>query len=193
MSFGFERGPLDMDSAIMDAYRKNVIMFAAAGNGGGNSDPPYPGRLTHVIAIHAADDLGNKAPFTANLQRRADNFSFPGTNVESSWPIHLNLGNKTRKSGTSCATPIAAALAANILEITGLQFHRSLLAGTSPENDEPYWRKLKSSGGMRVAFDLMSSDRDQYQYTTPWTFFPPGHRRIETAMETLIELLIKKL
>ena len=45
-----------------------------------------------------------------------DNFSVSGDAVRSTWPAHLKQGTNQRKSETSIATPIAAGIAALVLE-----------------------------------------------------------------------------
>ncbi|KUJ09274.1 uncharacterized protein LY89DRAFT_676086 [Mollisia scopiformis] len=157
MSFGFENDIDIIESAVDHANTKNTIILAAAGNRGGLSHPAWPARSKKAIGIHASDGFGNKGPFTANPTDGSANFSLPGVDVLSFWPKHLGPDIRVRRSGTSCATAIAAGLAGAVLDLVGLHLSRK----ESIEHEfETRWPKLQSSDGMRVAFRLMAGGRD---------------------------------
>ena len=185
MSFGFQEKVDGIKSAISYAYDKNVIMLAAASNDGGNSGIAWPARLHEVICVNATDGKGNKASFNPDIDPHADNFSILGTNVESCWPSHLKEGVQVRKSGTSCSTPIAAGIAALLLEITGFYLSRQKDVTTK---DESHWQNLRSVAGMRLAFREMSEKRDGYNYIRPWRFLG-GHEghTLDIAMGLLLQ------
>ncbi|KAF4633529.1 hypothetical protein G7Y89_g4593 [Cudoniella acicularis] len=182
ISIGFENDVDEIESAIIHASTKNTIILAAAGNEGANSRPAWPARSSNVMAIHASDGFGNKGLFTANIIPTSDNFTFPGTDVLSFWPKNLGKGVLLRQSGTSCSTPIAAGLAAVVLEIAGLYLARK--KDVAPEM-ERYWRKLRSLDGVRVAFRKMAVQRDgysNYSNVQPSLYFGSRGYDIETAM-----------
>jgi subtilisin family serine protease len=192
MSFGFQRRVIEIRSAISYAYKEGVIMLAAASNGGGNSGIAWPAQLSEVICIHASDSKGNKANFTPDISLHADNFSVPGTYVRSCWPSHLNQGIHVLKSGTSCSTPIAAGIAALLLEIAGFYLSRQKDIAAEDELD---WQSLRSVAGMRLAFRKMSRKRDKYDYIAPWRFLGDiwyeGHK-LDIAMGILLQELRTK-
>ena len=77
-----------------------------------------------------------------------DNFSVSGDAVRSTWPAHLKQGTNQRKSETSIATPIAAGIAALVLEF----------ATQKPQNinsREILWRYE----GVRAIFAKMAPSR----------------------------------
>jgi hypothetical protein len=189
MSFGFKVSVSEIRSAILYASSRDVIMFAAASNEGGNLGISWPARLPEVIYIHATDGKGNKGPFTPDTLSNADNFSLLGVNVESCWPSHLKQGPTRRKSGTSCSTAIAAGIAVLILEISGL--HIAGQSEITPE-DLAHWQKLRSAGGMRKAFQQMCRDRDGYNYIRPSRLFRLGEKP-EVAMWLSLRELVTNL
>lgn len=138
-------------------------MFAAASNNGPH-DPWYPiafpARLDgHVFCINAADANGSRTPTNPPVQYSADNFSILGEGVEWIWPVGCE--NTQRKSGTSVATPIAAGIAAMIL-----QFARENMPGD-------LWR-LKNFYGMRLVLREMVQEVDGYRLIVPWKLLDLG-------------------
>jgi subtilisin family serine protease len=90
----------------MEASRKGVWVFAAAGNDGSNR-VGYPAnyRIPGLFSVSAIDERGQLARFSnyGKVEMAA-----PGVNTLSTMP-----GNKYgRMSGTSMATPIAAGVGA---------------------------------------------------------------------------------
>jgi len=124
MSFGLDIRDTEIDAAIHAAVNANISIFAAAANDGGNKPRAYPSSRKHgVMCIHASDGLGNDGGISPTPLSKGDNFSTLGIGISSKWkgePVHI--------SGTSFATPIAAALAANALEFArhkcGLNEHQ---------------------------------------------------------------------
>ncbi|RFU35462.1 hypothetical protein B7463_g889, partial [Scytalidium lignicola] len=134
MSFGFPTCSIDgyseLESALKNAYANDVLLFAAASNNGGQLGRAYPAREPTVICVHSTDANGNRSSFSPTAAGGDINLATVGEAVESAWPVHLcdndDAANMTmnpnptlsyvrRKSGTSYATPIAAAIAAFLL------------------------------------------------------------------------------
>lgn len=113
MSLGLESSirDIEMDAAIHAAVSLNISIFAAASNSGGNKPRAYPSIRRGVICIHASDGVGNDGLISPTPLKKRDNFSTLGICIPSKWQ-----GVETHISGTSFATPIAAALIANVLE-----------------------------------------------------------------------------
>jgi hypothetical protein len=155
MSFGIESDyrNVDIDKAISNAFRRNTTMFAAAANNGGNKSRAYPAnRRNGVICIHASDGRGNDGGISPSPEKKKDNFSTLGVSIQSKWK-----GRKILKSGTSFATPIAVALAADVLEFAR---YKCLLS-------EYEQQCLYSFDGVCEILRLMSTPRQGYDYITP--------------------------
>jgi subtilisin family serine protease len=98
--------------AIKEAVGKNKLIFAAASNTGQYGSRAWPATATGVFAIHATNDHGTvDTDLNPQPSEILDNFATFGCNVVSFWD-----GQYRSISGTSFATPIAAAIAANIVE-----------------------------------------------------------------------------
>jgi hypothetical protein len=167
MSFGFTTCDIDgyneLEGAIRDAYSKDILLFAAASNSGANLDRAYPARDQNVICIHSTDANGNRSKFSPNAIADDTNLATIGEAVESAWPVHL-CDKKTNptfvkyKSGTSYATPIAAGIAAFLLQYAKLHLRQDQL------------HKLKRQSRMKAVLRKVaqksqeSKRRDDYHY-----------------------------
>ncbi|GAM36684.1 hypothetical protein TCE0_018f05966 [Talaromyces pinophilus] len=156
---------LDQDHEGIDAILDRVlnlngrqgcrrrIIFAAASNRGSNRMRAYPARKRGVICIHASEGDGDTGSFNPDPEQESDNFSTLGIDIMS-----LHRGKPIYISGTSYATPIAAGIAANML-----QFAKQNL-----EMQEEDKSLLYSYFGMRQVFKNISYPRGKYDYICPW-------------------------
>lgn len=126
MSLGSSGKDSLIASAVDYAYGKNVLVVAAAGNSGPNSNTiGYPGALVNAVAVAALENVQSNGtyrvadfssrgnPATAGdyiIQERDVEVSAPGAAIESTW---IN-GRYNTISGTSMATPHISGLAAKI-------------------------------------------------------------------------------
>lgn len=103
MSLGIKHkgGGLPHEEVIRYALQKGVTVVAASGNDG-MPDKYYPGALPGVIAVGAADDQGQVAPFSTYGGHVS--VIAPGMNIYSSF---LN-GKYAVSSGTSQAAPFVS-------------------------------------------------------------------------------------
>jgi hypothetical protein len=134
---------------------KRKLIFAAASNGGGNGTRAYPARNDGVFAIHATKGLGERSRLSPpRLKGSAfDNFATLGEAIDSRWK-----DSDITISGTSFATPVAAAIAANVLEFS----RRALIAN----DDHPEF--FDSYQGMGTLFRCLKDKVDGYDYLKPW-------------------------
>ncbi|KEZ43238.1 hypothetical protein SAPIO_CDS4927 [Scedosporium apiospermum] len=164
MSFGFEDDSGwddDMDEAIKHSFTAGRIAFAAASNYGGNSCRTYPAKAGTVFCIHASDGHGNPSGLDPTPIRGDYNFSTLGVAV----PCGHTGDREIFKTGTSYATPVAAGLAANIIDLA------DWLAAAG-ELTSAQKKKLRSYEGMRNIFKLMAPSRRQdYDYVAPWNLW----------------------
>jgi hypothetical protein len=182
MSFGFGTTHPEIQKAIQTAASpsdNNMLMFAAASNRGHAYEPTFPAREHCVMCIYAADGNGNKSEINAQTRSRETRFSTVGIAVLSAWPEQpANLNVITaRKSGTSFATPIAAGIAACILEFAIQQ---------NMARDK--YEQLKTIRVMNNVFKLMTTESDGLDFIYPWELF---HRPFKN--ETIIDLIEREI
>jgi thermitase len=111
------RASRTLETAVNNAWKKGVVLVAAAGNTG-NQTMMYPGAYPNVIAVGATDNKDVKASFST--YGPWVDVAAPGVNVYSTFPNHdFVLATQYNRSlgydmgsGTSMATPIVAATAA---------------------------------------------------------------------------------
>lgn len=107
-----------LQTAVNNAWSRNVVLVAAAGNGG-NQTMMYPAAYPNVIAVGATDNKDSKASFSTYGASWVD-VAAPGVSVYSTFPNHkFVIGRQNGRSlgydiesGTSMAAPIVAAVAA---------------------------------------------------------------------------------
>ena len=160
MSFGFPYLQLDIQKALDDAISKKVLLFAAAANDGANEHIAYPANQPSVFAIFSTDGFGNPSDF--NPVFRDDGFSFAtlGENVLSN---HLNNTKKTL-SGTSIATPIAAATAALVLEFV----RQKPLNGQSSVVRAELLETVRLTAMQKILMGMSKDMHHGYRYLKPW-------------------------
>ncbi|KAJ3549806.1 hypothetical protein NM208_g304 [Fusarium decemcellulare] len=166
MSFGFGTRDPVLEKAIDHAISKKVLIFAAASNDGKNRPDgvAWPASKMGVFCVHSADGLGNPSPFTPS-PRENMKIMVLGECVLSAWPRRLlkgsNLGDHKYMSGTSCATPIAAGIAAVVLD-----YARRFLT-------EDEWKDLRRYDSINRMFQKLSdtNSRSGYQWIRHWVLF----------------------
>jgi hypothetical protein len=101
-----------LQAALSRAAEKDVMILAAAGNGGPIAKPMYPAAYDSVVAVTAVDSQG-KVFRLANRGEYLD-LAAPGVSV-----LHARAGGGyAASSGTSFAVPFAATAAARIRQLS---------------------------------------------------------------------------
>lgn len=181
MPFGFTFRSAKLSNAIAKAYSKKVIMFAAASNGSGTRGQAFPASHDWVFSVHSTDGIGNVSSFSPDEKEPMHGFALPGESIESSWPGQIN---KVMKSGTSFATPLAVALAANMLEYVKQKLT------TMPQDLR---KQLDGHSGMRLLLfsivDREGSSKLGHHYLRPWRLF--GTERSDESIQQQIELVFR--
>jgi len=171
LSLGLEKEDNSIQEAILKAVCQNIIIFSAASNGGGNNCVTYPARKDEVICVYATDGMGTA--FTGNpttLKTSSYDFAALGIAVNSSWPksvpipqserLNTTGSSKRRMTGTSFATPIAAGVAACIIDF-------AYMIGL------PEVKLLKARQGMQKVMKglMVDGKRSELDYLRPWAMF----------------------
>lgn len=99
----------------MESVASRALVFASAGsNQLPNRNPiAFPARSPGVFSIHSHDGHGNPSLFTPKPQQDSHNFQVVGQDIQIMG--FGGLGTHTVR-GTSCSTPIAAGIAAFVLD-----------------------------------------------------------------------------
>lgn len=133
---------------------KKKLIFAAASNSGANGSRSWPGSHNGIFCIHATDEQSKSLEMNP-IAGPQDNFATLGDKIHSQW-----AGEDVCISGTSFATPMAAAIAANVVEYVRCHF-----SDADPEMFLHY-------GTMRRFFrEHMCENGEgicQYHYLKPW-------------------------
>ncbi|KAF5634288.1 hypothetical protein F52700_6012 [Fusarium sp. NRRL 52700] len=181
MSFGWPYHHEGVRKAIDFARQNGVHLFAATSNDGLLGPPNdilYPARSESVIAVDAADGYGEhakSAPSSASQHSRGSRFSAPGLGIASP-------NSKDVLEGSSFACPIAAGVAALILEFTR----------QSPLNKSPSVQAyLQQMPAMLALLRNASSEKgpDGLKFLTPWKLIGKiGEDRMIAALFIIVEL-----
>jgi subtilisin family serine protease len=187
MSFWWLYDDEEVERALRTAQDAGILLFASVSNFGATSDRSifYPASSPHVIAIDAADGLGDPASFNSptlsgDIKAR---FTAPGLGV----PGVI----QPRRNGTSFASPIAAGIAALVLEF----------ANQYPLAGDPAINFLRKREGMELILKKMQVQKtsDSFMFLKPWELLVdngglaggsggPGSRRYYVASVIAEEL-----
>jgi tetratricopeptide (TPR) repeat protein len=163
MSFGWNHEMAEVGEQIDLARAKGILLFAAASNDGDFTPRHgvYPASHHLVYCIYSCRGMGNSSEFNPRFTDDAAKFMFPGEDLAILESNNKPVTGSARQSGTSFATPIAAGIAAMILDLARL---------TLKDSGEVE-RRLKKVEGMTTIFRAMSPGlRDGgYYHVQPWT------------------------
>ncbi|KAF2648653.1 subtilisin-like protein [Lophiostoma macrostomum CBS 122681] len=167
MSFGLTLQDDSITRIIEQGSSRRITFLTAAANWGNRQSIPFPATEKGVVCVHAFDGDGNKASFTPSPLASIQNFRILGVGVYSTWPTNLKesadgtLPNEDKKhpgpwkasQGTSVATPLAAALVANI--------HAYV------RTNKPGERSMLTQGAMEKVLRGLSEEKNGYYEIVP--------------------------
>jgi tetratricopeptide (TPR) repeat protein len=164
ISWGMRNHVPSIAKALGKAIEKGILVFACASNSGANDPITFPARLQGIFCIGSADGKGAQSIFNPPSEDE-ETYSALGEAVQGACPANLSQEpgyNATegtiRRDGTSISTPIAAGIAALLIDYT--------------------WQFMDGKGAqtyenMRKLFIEMSKStvRKDYRYLAPWNLF----------------------
>jgi hypothetical protein len=188
ISLGFTEVDEQLEDEIRRACGNKVLIFASAANNNTNEVIPvrFPARMREVMGIYSSDTHGKPSPFNPPPKPDRGNFTFPGENIEGAWPSNLADEDTVRRGsacyklsdGTSCPTPLAAAVAAGVLEYAWQEReHRIRRVGV-----------LKHHSGMSENFlkrmvDDYKPEEKIHRYVKPWKLISRYRRKDEIPIQ----------
>lgn len=165
MSFGFPSWVADIDRALNYAHNNDVLLFAAAANDGANTTIPeaWPARDHIVFSIHATHQNGSNWAQNPSTDR-TDNWATLGVDVS----LDETEGDTQAITGTSIATPIAAGMAAMLIEFT-----RQADVRYKSSKKFRLLQRAQTFHGMQTLFRASSQYMvaHRYFYLKPWHLF----------------------
>ncbi|CAI6097456.1 unnamed protein product [Clonostachys chloroleuca] len=174
MSFGTARPSKMVEEAISTAQSKRTsqghkpIFFASASNHGlRRPKRSFPGSDSNVICGFALDgNGGDNYSLNPEYEEGKDHFGTLGVGISVMWEPEEGVQETRLTSGTSYATPVLAAIAANYM--TWLDMNARKLG-------EPLYKAAREKRGIETVFrDLMSRKKrkaDEISFISPWKLF----------------------
>jgi subtilisin family serine protease len=133
-----------LEAALSRAAEREVVVLAAAGNGGPVARPMYPAAYDSVVAVTAVD-ASNRVFRLANRGNYLD-LAAPGVGL-----LHARAGGGfAASSGTSFAVPFAATAAARLISERGRSDVMSLLYAAAEDLGPPGRDDIYGYGLLRL-------------------------------------------
>lgn len=132
-----------LQAALSRASEKDVMILAAAGNGGPAAQPMYPAAYDSVVAVTAVDADGQ----IFRLANRGEylDLAAPGVSM-----LHAKAGGGyAASSGTSFAVPFAATAAARIRQLMPGQDALEIMHRNAQDLGKPGWDEVYGYGLLR--------------------------------------------
>lgn len=203
MSFGYESEVEVIETALRQADQKGVLLIAAASNVGGNTSRAkrWPSTRDNVLAIYAAGGKGEDYTDNPPPMENRYNFTTLGVMIPV-WTIPNETGFSTEIccTGTSYATPVAAAIAATVLDFIW-HTEKSYLC-----QYDSYPKHLKAAlqarvsqaketvsraSGMSKVFKMMAETKGCYDYVQPTNLLTSEFVRPESIFGNIMEKLLR--
>lgn len=203
MSFGYENEVEVIEKALKHADEKGVLLVAAASNVGGNTGRAkrWPSTRDNVLAVYAAGGKGEE--YTDNPPPRSNHYNFATLGVMMpvwSTPDKEGTSQEICCTGTSYATPVAAAIAASILEF---MWHTETSYLRQYDRDPEHRRlalqnrvniaksAIVRASGMSKVFKMMAVSKGSYDYVQPTNLLTSEFIRPESVFGNIVEELLK--
>lgn len=140
------------DAQREDAKREKIVVFAATSNEGIHKRVAWPAKdINYAIGIHSSTESGTAA---SSIPFSGANLMVVGENILSQWPT-ANGGGFRTCSGTSFATPVAAAIGALVLSFV---WQQTCEQGRKAADASMLLNDIRSNHGMAKVLEGMSTD-----------------------------------
>ena len=164
----------DLEAAIVEAAKANILMFCSASDrGGGKQNATYPSKATpRIFTIGAASSSGSTEAWVGNTENIS--FTFPGSKVPlSGGTLKPGAANVVREAtGSSVATALAAGLAALILYCVQVRIMLAPKDGPEREKAKRDFEALKKHENMMKAFhDIGTTAESNHKFIEVWEVF----------------------
>ena len=194
ISFGFPNIDQSLEpirQALLEAHAADVLIFAAAGNtdeevisdGGGRDWINFPACLDEVISVGSTEGTGKKKSSFVPILGPGKLLCTIGEGINAAWisPGEEFHSTMKRRAGTSYATPVAAGVAAMIIDF--MCTDRSLLRARAAvpvesSKEEQHvkstlheYRTLRTKHGMLAVMERMILHVDSMESLVPWQLF----------------------
>ena len=162
----------DLEAAISEASKANIVMFCSASDEGPVQTPSYPSKVTkRIFRIGAADSYGFVTKAVGD-----DNdvdFILPGKLVEEETDYDDRATRDTQYwTGSSVATALASGLAALILYCAQIRISRAAPKSAEENCALAHFGMLKTHNGMMQAFrSIGTTATSKGKYLTVWDAF----------------------
>lgn len=172
----------ELEDAIEDAAKKNILLFCAANDQGIVRDDSYPANssVTRRFKIGAAEASGAIWKWSGDPQ--AVDFIMPGHNVVKERASELQFERARALTGSSVATALAAGLAALILHC--VQFAAQHTLHTNPQRKlvtMEDFKAMKTHERMKEALAQLTSSSSQNKFVEVWKYFESPGKKGESA------------
>jgi hypothetical protein len=138
--------------------------------------------MSEVLCIFSSDAHGRPSDFNPPPKFDRPNFMFPGEQVEGAWPSNVTTNGSFKRNGstykcqdgTSCATPIAAAVAAGVLEFAWQEREHKIRKAKMLK----HYRGMSGVFMRRMVDDHKVGDNSRH-YVKPWKLISNGRPKDE--------------
>ncbi|GAB1316999.1 hypothetical protein MFIFM68171_07209 [Madurella fahalii] len=158
----------ELEKAILDADKANILMFCSAADQGAKQTDTYPSKATQrIFTIGAAGPSGETNAWVGNPDKV--HFTFPGDRVEIL--DGAVVGPAKEVSGSSVATALAAGFAALVLYCVQVRLWHA--PGPEKAQVRREFEALKRYDQLTKAFrnSIGTSPESKYKFITVWEAF----------------------
>jgi hypothetical protein len=170
--------PSSVVEALVEAKTRGTIILASSSNEGANQTIAFPARLPDVICIGSADGKGGRSSFSPPFIGE-EKYSALGEAVRGACPLQnegeAETGSYSRRTGTSTAVVIAAAIVALLIDYTRQFTER----GRGADN----WENLR-----KILLKMSEATAEEpYRYLSPKYLFTASK-----DVKSLIKSVLRK-